>query len=209
MVYVLEGYVVLWVSKILFTIFAAKLHFAIPFVPDTTMLLLSSVMACIITIIYLIFRTKYTPIFTISKKACLYSALGIGIIWSFHIISSYIFVSHSAPVLEYIKGNDVYKYINIICFIILGPITEEIIYRGYFVKLLIPKGTVSALLITSLLFVTSHLLLHNYGFSAVLVLGIYFFIFSMTAGFVYTQAGLVAAILVHIFNNLYVLVVNT
>lgn len=207
-VYVLEGFVVLWLLEILFAILAGVLHFSIPFAPVITMALLSSVIACTLTILYLLFRTRFIPIFTINNKALLYSGLGIVIIWFFHIISSYIFDSHSNPFLEYIKCKPVYKYINIICFIILVPITEEIVYRGYFVKLLIPKGTLSALLITSVLFVTSHLLLHNYSSLAMLVLGIYFFIFSMTAGFIYTRAGLVAAILVHMFNNLYVLVVN-
>jgi membrane protease YdiL (CAAX protease family) len=205
----LEGFAVLFLSKLFFTTRAAKLHFELPFVPDMTMILLAALVACIVTIFYLLCRTNYIPTFTLNNETILYSFFGIAIMWIFHLISSIILVKHAAPLDYTINCKDIYKYLNILCAIMLLPITEEVIYRGYFIKLLMPKGTLSALLITSGLFACSHLLLRNYSSLEMLVLGIYFFIFSMTAGFVRIRAGLVAAIFVHVFNNSYVLIINS
>jgi len=209
-VFVIEGVVVLTLSQIVFAILAGVLHFTFRFVPIVTLALLCSVVATTLTILYLSFRTRCAPIFTVNNKTILYCVSGMIIFWIFHIILSFIFPGKNAPIVEYIKCGHPYKYINFVCFIMLAPIAEEIIYRGYFLKLLLPKDTLNALLITSVLFVTTHLLFHNYGLNlALLVYGIYFFLCSMTYGVVYKQAGLIAAISIHIFNNLHIWVINT
>jgi uncharacterized protein len=207
---VIKGFIILNLSMVLFTILVAELHiFLVPSVPNVTMLLLASTMAYICCIIYLYFQTKQVPAFSFNYKGILYLACGMVTMWLYHKISRQFITVNRSPVIDLMKYDNIYKYLNLVCAIILGPIAEECIYRGVFVKLLLTRGTLSALLLSSLFFVISHLFYYNYGLSfAMLLNAMYFFIFSIIAGVIYTQAGLVAAMLLHIFNNFYILVLK-
>jgi len=211
LVQILETIAVFWLAKTLIIKTAADFHFAYPSIPIITLAQGSLFVTYTTTIIFLLYRTKIKPYFYFGKEVLLYSALGIIIIWLSHGVLALIYVNaNNSSVIEFVNYKDSYKYINLLSIIILIPITEEILFRGYLINILKKTGVLVSLLVTSVLFVTVHLIFHKYGSPlGMLVNGIYIFFFSMTVGFAYIRAGLMAAILVHIFNNLYVIVTNT
>ena len=96
------------------------------------------------------------------------------------------------------------KPINLIYLIfslgILAPICEELLFRGIILQGLKEKGTIKAVLITSLMFMLMHLNLHQ---------TIYQFVLSIIMCFIYLYTNSIfSTIFVHFINNTLVLLIN-
>jgi membrane protease YdiL (CAAX protease family) len=85
--------------------------------------------------------------------------------------------------------------------LLVGPIMEEIVFRGYFQSSLAKKMPAwLALLLTSIVFTVGH---------SPIILWPMYFLFSITWGWVYLRTGsLKMAILIHILSNLFYTVVG-
>lgn len=208
---VAEGVIVLILFQIVgICLLGDMLHRVFPSAPTlTTNILSSSAIAPVLTIFYLWVRTKNFPKIVLNRDNILTTVSGIVLIFIVSLFYVMIFRSNLfIKNLLVIPG--IFKNINVVWFVFWAPITEEILFRGYFLNILTCHGKIQALVISSLLFVAVHLLFAGVGINLSTILEIGFlFIYSMIFGFCYLQAGIVSSILVHVFDNFYFLVVNS
>jgi len=207
---VAEGFIVFVVIKLLMIVLATVLVGMLSNANKTTIYVLTSgIFSTLLAILYLWIRTKYMPKIKIHYDSIMYSIAGVIFMWFFLYIGLLFFGFNDVYIKKLIGVSGVYKYINVFWFAIWSPVTEELIFRGYFLEMLSHKKPVIALLITSLLFVTLHIIFSLNPYNYLMIISCAsFFIFSMIVGFVYLHAGLMPAIIVHMFSNIYFLIVT-
>lgn len=203
---VLEGFGILLVAHAIggycFSQRLASVFNKMPLV--TVEMLSSSAVSPIVAIIYLAWRCKFVPKFSISRETFLCFIAGIVLVWIVAFVSLLYFDRRIPFAQEIIKTNYPYYYLNLFLVVLWGPLLEETLVRGYFFEIL--KGSWSnttALLLSSILFVIFHGIWGTFDISLLLIL-LYSIIFTL----IYIEGGLIASIVVHAFANFYLTYLN-
>lgn len=204
---VAESFIILILLKMLLALLGAILASKFLSVPQITVYVFTSgYLTSFLILFFLWIRSKYIPQITLSWDILLYTIGGIIFIWLYLTIGLLVFGFNNNYIRQLTNCQGIYRYINIFWFVIWTPITEEVIFRGYYIKLLSDKRPIYSLLITSILFVAFHLIFNNYAFNLTMLLnGASFFFFSMIVGAIYLRTGIISPILIHIFSNVYFL----
>ena len=211
MLSVAEGTIVLILCQVVgVCLLGDILHSHYPSAPTLTVnILSSSAIAPVLTIFYLWLRTKCLPKFVLNREALLTAISGMVLVFIVSLLYVMIF-KYNTFVKNLLSSPGNYKEINIFLFVIWGPLLEEVLFRGYILNLLKSYGKITALLITSILFATLHLLFAGFSIDLyLLVESIFLVIYAMIYGVCYLNGGIVSAILAHVFCNLYFLVANS
>jgi membrane protease YdiL (CAAX protease family) len=188
-------------------------------VPSLTISLLSSAaFSPFAAIIYIAIRLRIIPSFKANKNTFVYIIAGIAVALLLrHLITS-ISGSKYKFVLEVLQTPYPYIYINLFILLIWTPVVEEILFRGYFFEILENKwGLLIALISSSIIFALIHGLwgvLWLEGLTVGIIISFLlwlFFIFlgSLLLTAIYIKGGLIAAIMVHVFMNSYLLYLNS
>jgi membrane protease YdiL (CAAX protease family) len=97
-----------------------------------------------------------------------------------------------------------YQYHAVFSLVIWSPLLEEILARGYFFELLHKEGNpFFALVLSTALFVVPHGIWGEWGAGLVLIT-----FSSIVCTFAYTQGGIWAAAVTHVFANGFILFLN-
>jgi len=185
--------------------FAPKLADAFSEVPRLTIgMLASSSVSPIIAIIFLLVTTKFIPHLDIKKETieCIVAGFMLG--WLFVFLEVLILGREMSLVVDILKTPRPYYYVNLFLVVVLGPILEETLFRGYFFELLRHSwANGRAFLFSSSLFVLFH------GLWGGIDAGLFFiFIYSAIFTLLYIQGGLIASIMTHSFVNFYLTYLN-
>lgn len=89
--------------------------------------------------------------------------------------------------------------LNFLNFVILPPINEELVFRGYILRKFInsKRELIIGMIFSSILFASIHLNLIEFNFRSI----IYTFILGLVFGFIYIRFGIIASIVSHAFIN--------
>ena len=173
-------------------------------------ILLTSVLAPLLTIIYLMLRLDHSPNIYFDKIVIMVSTASIVVLWFIALFEILIIGPSNIFVKQLLSSYVSYVNINIIWFILLAPILEEILFRGYFYDLLRQYGELIAIVLSSLLFVIPHVLFAGISIDIVVIIqAVIIFMRSMVLSISYRYGGLVASVLAHIFINAYSLFLNS
>lgn len=158
--------------------------------------------AMLLSIIYLLLRYKYFPRFKshILSETLTASFVGIFILWLLVFFLFLVIFDRNKIdpfISSVINSPPPYFYINFVMLVILTPVLEEILMRGYFFELLKKKWNIKyALLITVIFSMITH---YKYGLG-VFVIAIYNIVFIL----LYIGGGLIASIIGHVFLNYFI-----
>src|SRR5208283_1089010 len=204
--YVCEGFSVLMITHVLGGLISLKLIEIFNTVPPITVFILSSsALSPVIAIAYLKSRIHFFPNFFINSETLAVAASGVVIVWLTIFVERIIFLGRGPLLLpRLLMVSPPYNYVNIFWYTFWAPLIEEVLFRGFFLNMLMKKWSVwSAVLVSSILFAFPHILFSetNVGLVGSSFLLMNSFIFS----FVFIQGGIVAAVLTHAFNNIFFL----
>lgn len=118
----------------------------------------------------------------------------MGLIINFLVESAGLDITNITELIQNEVSTTTYLYV-----VLLGPLVEEILYRGIILQRLRPYGKMLGLIFSSLFFG----LMHQNLVQSFSVLGI-----ALVLGYVATYYSFKAAVLVHILNNLFVMLVS-
>jgi membrane protease YdiL (CAAX protease family) len=198
-----EGFVISLLLTIVCAFIGAVLVDQIKEIPRNSIYVMTSgIISPALAIIYLWKRTNYVPKM-LSKDTALYATAGIVVMWLW-LAFGFSFISGPNDLMfkKYVTTQGNYKYLGLFLLVVWAPITEEAIFRGYFQDLLTRSYSKKiSLLLSTLLFILSHTILSAQQTTGTAIFS--FFFFSMVAGLIYDQAGLVSAAIVHMFSNFY------
>lgn len=173
-------------------------------------ILLTSILAPLLTIIYLMLRLDHSPYIYFRKMVIMVSAASIVFLWSIALLEIMLIGPSNIFVKQLLSSYVSYININIIWFILLAPTLEEILFRGYFYDLLRQYGELIAIILSSLLFVVPHVLFAGVSLDIVVIIQmVIIFMRSIVLSITYRYGGLVASVLAHIFINAYSLFLNS
>lgn len=101
-------------------------------------------------------------------------------------------------------SNHIYYFLH---FIVLVPITEELMFRGFLLKKLIDNNQKQAypVLFVSVLFALIHINFYSFSFTDSIILFTRTFFFGIIAGMIFIRMGknIIYPILLHVMNNLF------
>jgi len=186
-----------------------------PNVPRLTMAMLSSAAISLIAILYLAFRSKHFPKYFMDKQYIIPIVVaGAMASWFIFFIEISVFnLNKTLSIIQAIlkTSDSSYYNLNVFLYVCWSPLIEETLFRGYFLEMLKgPWGVRFSMLFSSLLFVIPHMKLGgNFVIDFFSVTSFFLFLTSLLLSVVYIRAGLLAAILVHLFEHLYILFINT
>jgi membrane protease YdiL (CAAX protease family) len=180
--------------------------------PVTIALLLTSSLSPVIAIVYLALRLKFIPNFRINKGSVVWVILGtILICTGIYLVN--IITGGSYYSEEILRVPTPYQYFNLALIIVWTSTAEEILFRGYFFENLRRSwGNLIAIFVVSALFVIPHGIwgalyftqrMPNFSLVVFSIVLTSIFVSSIIYTVTYLKAGLPAAILVHIFGNLF------
>jgi membrane protease YdiL (CAAX protease family) len=209
----LEGYIVhLIVYAVGGYYLAPQIEWTFHDLPSSTAsMLFSSILSQVGGILYLLFRLSCFPSFMVNKHCLKDAAAGFIAIWLIIFLNLLMFGEEHSLVRKSLSVQGNYVYLNIAIVVILGPVLEEVLYRGYILKTLARFwSNNSAVLISTILFVITHAIwtFRNYPdvlsliISAKIGLGLIFiFLYSLVYSYSYLICGLPISILLHVFTN--------
>ena len=199
---VLEGFFVTNFFTMLLAFIGALLVDHLPMIPKNSVFVITSgIISPVLAITYLWLRTGYVPRI-LSSDTTPYALAGIIVIWLFLAISYLFYGPNDLIFKKYVSTQGAYKYLGLFSLVIWAPITEETIFRGYFLGILMKSyGKIISLTISALLFIALHVNLASPTVTIEWFVSL--FVYSLVVGVVYIQAGLASAVMVHMFSNFY------
>ena len=156
-----------------------------------------------LTIFYMKINYKISLIYKIKnvKNSLIIGIGGIFVIWIIKFLSFLFFINKGATlpsIKSFLELPSIYFYIGFIMLVIIGPILEEILFRGFFFEVLRRKWNIKIALAVILLF--SAIVHLKYGISVINVI-----IDNVILTLIYIEGGLIASIIGHIFLNFYMI----
>lgn len=197
-----EGFTALILIQCLGFIFIGHfLQIYFPAMPPITVnIISSSAISPLLASAYLCARTKVKPTIILNKQVVALTFAGVVLVYIVSLMYMYIF--KESNFVSNLSSPNAFKYINLFWYVVWAPVTEEILFRGYFLNVLSARGNVTASIVSSLLFAAAHILFAYPHFDIIMALeSSFLFVYSMIFAFMYVQGGIIPAILTHIFSN--------
>lgn len=173
----------------------------------TVNIISSSAISPLLASAYLCARTKVKPAIILNKQVFVLTLTGIVLVYIVSLMYMHIF--KESNFVSSLSAPSAFNYLNLFWYVVWAPVTEEILFRGYFLNILSARGNVTASIVSSLLFTAAHTLFAYPHLDMIMALECSFlFVYSMIFAFMYVQGGIIPAILAHLFSNWYFFISN-
>lgn len=164
----------------------------------------SSALSPLVVLLYLALRIGWVGKLNINREVLMYALAGITMSFFLVFIEAILLGKDITFAQEIIDAPRPYSYLNMFLVIMLGPIAEEVLFRGYIFEIMQDTwGKTFACIGSTMVFVILHGLLGSFDASLIFIM-LYSVIFLIT----YLQGGLVSSISVHVFVNSYLIYLN-
>lgn len=200
--YYLGGSVLFWYLRSLFTDWPVF----------TISALTTSIASVFLTVTYLRLRLHFQFELKLAQKHIIGTCIAILILLGVVLTVAYLFGLNDWTIRRAVNVPAPYLILNMLLVALIGPVLEEILFRGYFYKIIKDGfGYIAAIMITSTLFVIPHLILSSlniiaYGKGVInimdLLIGfVILLIYSTMFTIMNRYWGLLSAILAHVIVN--------